>query len=96
MSARSYALIQRKPPTLPLTPSVLGYIYTTSFECDYMIFLTLKRVYGGQRVNSQTLYCFNSFLHDSLKVKVWGAYAVSARSCGRSSPVSLAFEPVVE
>ena len=29
------------------------------------------------------------------KVK-WGAYAVSARSCGRSSPVSLAFEPVVE
>ena len=30
-----------------------------------------------------------------VKVK-WGAYAISARSFGRSSPVSLAFEPVVE
>ena len=33
------------------------------------------------------------FIFRELKVKVkWGAYAVSARSCGRSSPVSLAFE----
>ena len=44
-----------------------------------------------------TYHTISLLLAMSNKVKVkWGAYAISARSCGRSSPVSLAFEPVVE
>ena len=36
---------------LPLTPSVLGHISTTSFECDETTSLTLGRVYEGQNIN---------------------------------------------
>ena len=43
-----------------LTPSVLGHILTTSFGCDYTMLLTLGRVHGGQNINAQSLYYFNS------------------------------------
>ena len=52
-------------------------------------------VRGSGLVPSQCTIVLVSFFASVVKVK-WGAYAVSACSCGRSSPVSLAFEPVVE
>ena len=42
-----------------LTPSVLEYIFTMTFECDYTIQLLIGRIYGGQMINSQSLYYFN-------------------------------------
>ena len=48
------------------------------------------------RLNPEVLFYHLNMLEVSTIGKGGGAYAVSARSCGRSSPVSLAFEPVVE
>ena len=42
-----------------LTPSLLGHIFNTSFECVCTISSTSGRVYGGQKINGQSLYCFN-------------------------------------
>ena len=42
-----------------LTPSVLGHIVTVSFGCDYTILFTLGSVYGGKRINDNSLYNFN-------------------------------------
>ncbi|MPC17270.1 hypothetical protein E2C01_010119 [Portunus trituberculatus] len=37
----------------------MGFIFNVSFVYNYMILLTLGRVYGGEKINSQSLHCFN-------------------------------------
>ena len=39
--------------------SVLRHIFTMSFGYDYTVLLTLARVYGGKKINDQSLYYFN-------------------------------------
>ena len=50
-----------------LAPSVLGHIFITSLEYDLTISLILGRVYGGQRINGQSLHRLNP-LHKSVKL----------------------------
>ena len=44
----------------PLIPSVLGHIFTTSFGCDETT--TLGGVYGGQKIDGESLYYYNSHM----------------------------------
>ena len=48
--------------TTPLSPSVLGHILIASFGCDQTVLLALGRVYGGEKINGQSVYYFNRHL----------------------------------
>ena len=46
-------------PRLFWTPSVLGYIFIFCFWYIKMILLTLGKLYGGEKINGQSLHCSN-------------------------------------
>ena len=52
--------------SVKLIPSVLGHIFTSSFECDQTVLLTLGKVYGGQKVKCQSVLCLSP--HEFLKL----------------------------